>query len=105
MIETVSNDPLFEFELEQVDVARWLDIGQPVTVPFVVSGGSVGRELDDRNRSCVMYCDHVETRRLGELSELGQAAFSPREVCEQTQIHCCVHRHTVGADLLDDKDP
>ncbi len=29
MIETVSNDALFEFELEQVDVARWLDIEQP----------------------------------------------------------------------------
>ena len=31
MIETVSNDPLFEFDLEQVDVARWIDIGQPGT--------------------------------------------------------------------------
>jgi Pyridoxamine 5'-phosphate oxidase len=31
MIETVSNDALFEFDLEQVDVARWLDIGQPGT--------------------------------------------------------------------------
>jgi hypothetical protein len=31
MIATVSNDPLFEFDLEQVDVARWLDIGQPGT--------------------------------------------------------------------------
>jgi hypothetical protein len=31
MIETVSNDALFEFELDQVDVARWLHIGQPGT--------------------------------------------------------------------------
>jgi hypothetical protein len=31
MVETVSNDALFEFDLEQVDVARWLDIGQPGT--------------------------------------------------------------------------
>jgi hypothetical protein len=31
MIETVANDPLFELDLEQVDVARWLDIGQPGT--------------------------------------------------------------------------
>jgi hypothetical protein len=31
MIETVTNDPLFEFDLEQVDTARWLDIGQPGT--------------------------------------------------------------------------
>src|SRR5262249_25264707 len=31
MIETVTHDPLFEFDLEQVDVARWLDIGQPGT--------------------------------------------------------------------------
>jgi len=31
MIESVSRDPLFEFDLEQVDVARWLDIGQPGT--------------------------------------------------------------------------
>jgi hypothetical protein len=31
MIETMSNDPLFEFDLVQVDVARWLDIGQPDT--------------------------------------------------------------------------
>jgi hypothetical protein len=28
MIETASNDPLFEFDLEQIDIARWLDIGQ-----------------------------------------------------------------------------
>ena len=38
MIESVSRDPLFEFDLEQVDVARWLDIGQPVPVPFVSNG-------------------------------------------------------------------
>ena len=31
MIETMSNDPLFEFDIRQVDVARWLDIGQPGT--------------------------------------------------------------------------
>lgn len=31
MIETVSNDPLFEFDIVRVDVARWLDIGQPGT--------------------------------------------------------------------------
>ena len=31
MIESVTNDPLFELELEQVDVARWIDIGQPGT--------------------------------------------------------------------------
>ena len=31
MIESVSQDPLFEFDLEQVDTARWLDIGQSGT--------------------------------------------------------------------------
>jgi hypothetical protein len=31
MIETVSNDALFEFELEQVAVVGWLEIGQPGT--------------------------------------------------------------------------
>ena len=31
MVETVTNDALFEFDLEQVDIARWLDIGQPGT--------------------------------------------------------------------------
>ena len=31
MLESVSHDPLFEFDLEQVDVARWLDVGQPGT--------------------------------------------------------------------------
>jgi hypothetical protein len=31
MTESVSHDALFEFDLEQVDVARWLDIGQPGT--------------------------------------------------------------------------
>ena len=31
MIESVAADPLFEFDLEQVDVARWLDIGQSGT--------------------------------------------------------------------------
>jgi hypothetical protein len=33
MIESVSNDPLFEFDIEQVDVAWWLDIGQSGTRP------------------------------------------------------------------------
>jgi hypothetical protein len=31
MIETASNDPIFELDLLQVDVARWIDIGQPGT--------------------------------------------------------------------------
>jgi hypothetical protein len=31
MIETSSVDPLFEFDLVQVDTARWLDIGQAGT--------------------------------------------------------------------------
>jgi hypothetical protein len=31
MIESVSNDPLFGLDLQQVDVARWVDIGQPGT--------------------------------------------------------------------------
>jgi hypothetical protein len=33
MIETASHDALFEFDLVRVDVARWLDIGQPGTRP------------------------------------------------------------------------
>ena len=31
MVETVAHDALFELDLEQVDVAYWLDIGQPGT--------------------------------------------------------------------------
>jgi hypothetical protein len=31
MIETVRDDPIFEFDVIRVDVARWLDIGQPGT--------------------------------------------------------------------------
>jgi hypothetical protein len=31
MIETTTNDPLFEFDIEQVETARWLAIGQPGT--------------------------------------------------------------------------
>jgi hypothetical protein len=31
MIESVATDPLFEFDLDQVDVARWHDIGQAGT--------------------------------------------------------------------------
>jgi hypothetical protein len=31
MIQTVSNDPIFEFDILRVDAARWLDIGQPGT--------------------------------------------------------------------------
>jgi hypothetical protein len=31
MIGSVSREPLFEFDLDQVDVAPWLDIGQPGT--------------------------------------------------------------------------
>ena len=31
MIQTVSNDPIFEFDILRVDTARWLDIGQPGT--------------------------------------------------------------------------
>jgi hypothetical protein len=34
MIETVSNDPIFEFDIVRVDTARWLDIGQPGTRPI-----------------------------------------------------------------------
>jgi len=33
MIETVSNDPIFDFDIVRVDTARWLDIGQPGTRP------------------------------------------------------------------------
>jgi hypothetical protein len=28
MIATVTDHPLFEFDIEQVDVARWVDVGQ-----------------------------------------------------------------------------
>ncbi len=31
MIETATHDPLFELQIDRVDVARWLDIGQPGT--------------------------------------------------------------------------
>ena len=31
MVETATNDPLFELDLEQVDIARWVDVGQPGT--------------------------------------------------------------------------
>jgi hypothetical protein len=31
MTESVAHDPLFEFDLRQVDVARWVGIGQPGT--------------------------------------------------------------------------
>jgi hypothetical protein len=31
MIETASADPLFEFDLVQVDTAKWLDIGKAAT--------------------------------------------------------------------------
>jgi len=33
MIQTVSDDPIFEFDIVRVDTARWLDIGQPGTRP------------------------------------------------------------------------
>ena len=31
MIETTTHDPLFEFDLQQVDVATWVDVGKPGT--------------------------------------------------------------------------
>ncbi len=31
MIETVLNDPIFEFDILRVDAGRWIDIGQPGT--------------------------------------------------------------------------
>ena len=31
MIQTVTNDPVFEFDIIRADTARWLDIGQPGT--------------------------------------------------------------------------
>ena len=31
MIETVGHDPLFEFDIERVDVSRWVKVGQPGT--------------------------------------------------------------------------
>ncbi len=33
MIETASQHPLFELDIEQVDIARWVHIGQPGTYP------------------------------------------------------------------------
>jgi hypothetical protein len=33
MIETVSDDPIFDFDIARVDTARWLDIGQRGTRP------------------------------------------------------------------------
>ena len=33
ILQAVSNDPIFEFDIPRVDVARWLDIGQPGTCP------------------------------------------------------------------------
>ena len=33
MIRTVSEDPVFDFDILRVDTARWLDIGQPGTRP------------------------------------------------------------------------
>jgi len=33
MIQTVTNDPIFEFDILRIDTARWLDIGQPGTRP------------------------------------------------------------------------
>jgi len=31
MIESASHDPIFEFDLRQIDAARWLNVGQPGT--------------------------------------------------------------------------
>ena len=31
MTQSIAHDPLFELDLERVDVARWLDVGQPGT--------------------------------------------------------------------------
>ena len=31
MIESVSHDPIFEFDIVRVDVARWVNMGQPDT--------------------------------------------------------------------------
>ena len=31
MVESVRHEPIFEFDLLQVDVARWIDVGQPGT--------------------------------------------------------------------------
>ena len=31
MIQSVGHDPLFEFDIERVDVARWVNVGQPGT--------------------------------------------------------------------------
>jgi hypothetical protein len=33
MIQTVSSDPVFEFDILRVDTARWLDIGRAGTRP------------------------------------------------------------------------
>jgi len=33
MIESTSHDPIFEFDLQQVDVATWVNIGEPGTHP------------------------------------------------------------------------
>ena len=31
MVESVRHDPVFEFDLHQIDVARWVNVGQPGT--------------------------------------------------------------------------
>lgn len=31
MVESVSHDPIFEFDIERADVARWENVGQPGT--------------------------------------------------------------------------
>ena len=38
MIESVAREPLFEFDLQQVDVARWLDMGSREHPPFAGGG-------------------------------------------------------------------
>ena len=45
MIETVTNDPIFEFDIVRVDAARWLDIGQPGT-RAVRHPGALGARAD-----------------------------------------------------------
>jgi hypothetical protein len=43
MIETASKDPLFEFDILQVDVARWLGIGERGTRGAVNLDGPLTR--------------------------------------------------------------
>ncbi len=90
MVESVAHDPLFEFDLEQVDVARWLDIGQPGTRAVRQQWRATRRGLADTGRAaCSDSIQHERSNRYISLplasAAVARSRSGPVRSCSATR--------------------